>query len=60
MTGAILLVTVPAIMKRSAWRGEARKSSMPKREISYRAAAVAIISMAQQASPEANGQREFF
>src|SRR5512143_1639767 len=59
-TGAILLVTVPATMNRSACRGEARKSSMPKRAISKRAAAVAIISMAQQASPDPNGQSEFF
>src|SRR5512135_333292 len=59
-TGAILLVTVPATMNRSAWRGEARKSSMPKRAMSKRAAAVAIISMAQQARPDPNGQREFF
>src|SRR4030043_163179 len=60
MTGAILLVTVPATINRAAWRGGARKSSMPNRAMSYRAAAVAIISMAQQASPEPNSQREFF
>src|SRR5512135_2092788 len=33
---------------------------MPNRATSYRAAAVAIISIAQQASPEPKGQREFF
>jgi len=33
---------------------------MPNREMSYRAAAVAIISMAQQANPEPKGQSEFF
>ena len=44
----------------SHWRGEKRITSAPKREISKREAAVAISSMAQQASPIGIGQREFF
>src|SRR5690554_2133219 len=43
---------------RSAWRGEARKTSMPKRERSYREVPAAIISMAQQASPKVAGHME--
>src|SRR5210317_805133 len=57
MTGSIFLVTVPAITIRSAWRGEARKST-PKRSRSKRAAPVAIISIAQQARPKVSGQRD--
>ena len=48
------------MMITSAWRGEARKASMPKRAMSQRLAAVQIISMAQQASPKVAGQRLFF
>src|SRR5579872_2820642 len=40
---------------RSAWRGEARNTSMPKRLRSKSAAPTAIISMAQQASPKVTG-----
>src|SRR4030042_12549 len=58
MAGIIFLHTVPALMMRSAWRGEARKASMPKRAMSQRLAAVQIISMAQQASPKVAGQSE--
>ena len=57
-TGAIFLVTVPATISRSAWRGDARKTSAPKREMSKREAPVAIISMAQQASPNPIGHNE--
>src|SRR4030067_934916 len=57
MAGIIFLTTVPAMMITSAWRGEARKASMPKRAMSQRLAAVQIISMAQQASPKVAGQR---
>ncbi len=39
--GAIFQVRVPATSIRSAWRGEARKSSIPNREMSKREAAVA-------------------
>src|SRR3972149_6049686 len=56
--GAIFQVTVPATIMKSAWRGEGRKISAPKRAISKRGAAAAIISMAQQARPNMAGQRE--
>src|SRR4029077_8109781 len=55
ITGAILRVTVPAMIMRSACRGEARKTPAPKRSMSYRDATVAIISMAQQARPNVIG-----
>src|SRR5438128_6356907 len=55
-TGAIFLVTVPATIIRSDWRGDARKTSAPKRAMSYRDAEAAIISMAQQARPNPIGQ----
>src|SRR3989304_3108757 len=57
-TGAIFWETRPATIIRSDWRGEARKSSLPKRAMSKRAAAVDIISMAQQARPNCTGQIE--
>src|SRR6516164_452981 len=59
MTGAILLLTRPAMIMRSDWRGEPRKTSAPKREMSKREADIDIISMAQQASPKDIGQMEF-
>ena len=40
---------------RSAWRGEERNTSIPKRLKSKSAAPTAIISMAQQASPKVAG-----
>ena len=52
------MVTVPDTIMRSACRGEARKISEPNRAMSYREAAVQIISMAQQASPNCKGQIE--
>src|SRR5439155_26278797 len=52
---AILKLTVPATIIRSAWRGVARKAPAPKRSMSKREAPVAIISMAQQASPNVIG-----
>src|SRR4051794_28155735 len=57
--GAIFLVTVPATIIRSAWRGEGRKTSAPNRAKSYRAMVVAIISIAQHAKPNCKGQTEF-
>src|SRR3990172_12960638 len=57
-TGAIFCETRPATIMRSAWRGDARKTSMPKRERSLCAAPVAIISMAQQARPNDAGHIE--
>src|ERR1700729_3151642 len=55
-TGDIFSVTVPATIIRSAWRGEGRKTSAPKRAMSKRAVVEAIISMAQQARPKVSGQ----
>src|SRR2546422_4359706 len=55
--GAILMVTVPETIIRSEWRGEAQ-GTMPKRSTSKRDANVAIISIAQQASPNVTGQIE--
>ena len=43
----------------SHWRGEKRITSAPNREISKRAAAVAMSSIAQQARPIGIGQSEF-
>src|SRR5581483_10838026 len=54
----IFLVTVPATIIKSAWRGEGRKSSEPKRAISKRPPPDAIISIAQQARPNCMGQIE--
>src|SRR3954463_6043883 len=56
--GAIFFVTVPATIIKSAWRGDGRNTSPPNRAMSYRDAAVAIISIAQQARPNCNGQIE--
>ena len=55
-TGDIFSVTVPATIIRSAWRGEGRNTSAPKRAMSKRAVVEAIISMAQQARPKVSGQ----
>src|SRR5438876_11838442 len=53
--GAILMVTVPETIMRSEWRGEAH-GTIPKRSTSKRDARVAIISIAQHASPNVTGQ----
>ena len=58
MTGAIFCERRPATIMRSAWRGEGRKTSAPKRATSKRDAAMDIISMAQQARPKPSGQME--
>src|SRR6202035_1400979 len=58
MTGAIFCERRPATIIRSAWRGDGRKTSAPKRARSKRAAAMDIISMAQQARPKPSGQME--
>src|SRR3954466_14657587 len=55
-TGAIFLDSRPATIIRSDCRGEPRKTSAPKRAMSYRDVLIAIISMAQQASPKVTGQ----
>src|SRR5918999_4915024 len=54
--GAIFVVTVPETIITSAWRGDGRKTSAPKREMSKRAVPTAIISIAQQARPKVIGQ----
>jgi hypothetical protein len=51
---------VPATIITSDCLGENRITSAPKRAISNRAQAVAIISIAQQARPMGIGQSEFF
>ncbi len=56
MTGAILIDTRPDRMIMSAWRGEARNTSAPKRLASTRGEpTTVIISIAQQASPKVSG-----
>ncbi len=57
-TGAILIETRPERISRSAWRGDARKASNPKRAMSSRAPTIDIISIAQQASPKVSGNSE--
>src|SRR6476620_5575411 len=58
MIGAIFSTTVPATIIRSDCRGVPRKTSAPKRARSCRASITAIISIAQQASPNCIGQIE--
>ena len=60
MAGAIFQVTVPATIIRSAWRGVGRKASMPKRDMSKRDIALAIISKAQHARPNVSGHTADF
>src|SRR5260370_41012584 len=56
--GALLTESPPATIIRSAWRGLARNTSAPNREISQREALADIISMAQQARPKLTGQSD--
>src|SRR4051812_15105592 len=56
--GAIFFVTVPETISRSAWRGDGRNTSDPKRAMSKRAIEAAIISIAQQARPNCSGQTD--
>ncbi len=60
MIGAIFSHTVPATIIRSDCRGVARKIPAPNRSRSNRDAPVAIISMAQQASPKVIGHKADF
>src|SRR5258706_14877823 len=53
------MLTRPATIMRSAWRGLPRNTSAPKRDTSKRGPAIAIISMAQQARPKPSGQIAF-
>src|SRR6478672_10277800 len=55
-TGAIVSVTVPATIIRSLCSGLGRNTSAPNRAMSKRDVLAAIISMAQQASPNVSGQ----
>src|SRR5579883_262996 len=57
-TGAIFVVTVPATSITSAWRGEKRTTSAPKRLMSKRPAPTAMNSIAQHAVPSGNGHSE--
>src|SRR6202795_1015319 len=59
ITGAILFDTRPAMIIKSLCRGDGRNTSAPKRAMSKRDAPIDIISMAQQARPNVNGQMEF-
>src|SRR5580704_3121678 len=59
-TGDIFSVTVPATIIKSAWRGDGRNTSEPNRAISNREVVEAIISIAQQASPNVSGQIALF
>src|SRR5947199_7046624 len=54
--GAIFRDSRPATIIRSDWRGDPRKTSAPKRAMSYRPQLIAIISMAQHARPNVTGQ----
>src|SRR3972149_5347674 len=56
---AILMVTVPEMIIRSEWRGDAH-GTMPRRSTSKRDAKVAIISIAQHARPNVTGQTDDF
>jgi hypothetical protein len=58
MTGAIFCETRPAMIIKSDWRGDPRNTSAPNLEMSYREAAMDIISIAQQARPKDIGQIE--
>src|SRR5439155_20852124 len=58
-TGIILSVTRPPTIMRSAWRGEKRITSAPKRAMSKRELSVDIISIEQHAVPNTYGQRLF-
>src|SRR6185436_16083058 len=57
-TGPILFTIVPAMMITSACLGVALATSKPNLDQSYFAAAVDIISIAQQLVPNTNGQSE--
>src|SRR6185436_6159100 len=58
-TGPILFTIVPAMMITSACLGVALATSNPNLDQSYFAAAVDIISIAQQLVPNTNGHKEF-
>ena len=55
--GAILSVTVPETIMRSAWRGPCANGMTPSRMKSCRPMLAAMNSMAQQARPKLKTQR---
>jgi hypothetical protein len=55
--GAILLVSVPAMINKSACLGVGL-NIMPKRSKSYRLTVECIISIAQHANPKVNGHKD--
>ena len=55
---AIFVVSVPATIRTSAWRGEARIGNIPKRSMSFMGVAVLIISIAQHDRPDSSGHSE--
>src|SRR5437773_7337445 len=57
-TGAIFRATRPETIITSACRGEARKTSAPKRARSFRPLVAFIISIAQQARPNVAGHKD--
>src|SRR5512139_1009753 len=57
MTGATFLKTVPEMISRSAWRGDPRRTSAPKRAISYRGVKAVASSTKQQERPKNMGHR---
>ena len=59
-TGAIFRDTVPATIIKSDWRGLGRNTSAPNLAMSNREVVDAIISIAQQASPNVSGQMADF
>src|SRR5947199_9949522 len=56
--GAILRDRRPATIIKSDCRGLPRNTSAPKRAMSYREQLIAIISIAQHASPNVTGQMD--
>jgi len=57
IAGAILSVTVPETIIRSAWRGPGANGITPRRMKSCRAMDAEMNSIAQQASPKLNTHR---
>ena len=55
---AILVVSVPATISTSAWRGLARNGNIPNRSMSFTLVAVLIISIAQHDRPDSSGHSE--
>ena len=58
--GAWRWLIVPTTQSKSAWRGEKRGASAPKRAMSKRGLAIAMNSMAQQAVTYGYWKSEYF